>query len=77
MIVIPYIANTEKEIEEMLKVIGVDSIDDLFCDIKPCYKPKSFNIPSGKSEFEVLEYLKMLSDKNVQGLKYFIGGGVL
>ena len=31
---IPYIANTPKDVDEMLEVIGVKSIDDLFQDIK-------------------------------------------
>ncbi len=72
---IPYIPNTEVDVQEMLKAIGVKSIDDLFIDIKPQHKPKSFNLPESKSEFEVLEYIKELAAKNVQDLKYFIGGG--
>jgi glycine dehydrogenase subunit 1 len=73
--VIPYIPNTENDIKEMLDVIGVKSIDDLFSDLQPQHKPKSFNLPTSKSEFEVLEYVKELSAKNIQGLTYFIGGG--
>ncbi|MFT7538729.1 MAG: glycine dehydrogenase subunit 1, partial [Lysobacterales bacterium] len=72
---IPYIPNTENDIKEMLDVIGVKSIDDLFSDLQPQHKPKSFNLPTSKSEFEVLEYVKELSAKNIQGLTYFIGGG--
>jgi len=72
---IPYISNTEKDVDEMLKVIGVSTIDDLFVDIKPRHKPKSFNLPEGKSEFEVLEYLKQLAAKNATDLIPFIGGG--
>ncbi|MBF0484298.1 MAG: aminomethyl-transferring glycine dehydrogenase subunit GcvPA [Candidatus Omnitrophica bacterium] len=59
----------------MLQKIGVKKIDDLFIDIKPQHKPKSFNLPKGKSEFEVLEYLKSLSAKNSTQLVPFIGGG--
>ena len=51
---IPYISNTEKDVHDMLNVIGVGAIDDLFDDIKPRHKPRSFNLPEGKSEFEVV-----------------------
>jgi len=75
--VIPYISNTERDIKEMLQTIGVASIDDLFCDIKPRHKPKSFDLPEGKSEFEVMEHFKQLAAKNAIDLILFIGGGVL
>ncbi len=72
---IPYIANTNKEVQEMLKIIGVNSIDDLFVDIKPHQRPKSFNLPEGKSELEVVSHLKQLAAKNATNLIPFIGGG--
>lgn len=59
----------------MLKTIGVSSIDELFADIKRSHAPKSFNIPAGKSEFEVTEHLSRLAAKNAAGLIPFIGGG--
>ncbi len=71
----PYIANTPKNVEEMLKVIGVASIDDLFSDIKPSLAAKSFNLPEGRSEFEVLGHMKRLAAKNSIDLIPFIGGG--
>ena len=70
-----FIANTPADIEAMLKTIGVSSIDELFADIKRSHAPKSFNIPSGKSEFEVTEHLSRLAAKNAAGLIPFIGGG--
>ncbi len=72
---IPYIANTDQDVESMLKVIGVSTIDDLFSDIKARHQPKSFNLPEGKSEFEVIDHLKNLAAKNASGLVPFIGGG--
>ncbi len=71
---VPYIPHTNKEIEEMLVTIGVKSVDDLFADIKPHLAPKSFNLPSGQSEFEVVEYIKKLGAKN-KLLISFVGGG--
>jgi glycine dehydrogenase subunit 1 len=72
---IPYIANTPSDVAEMLKTIGVRSIDDLFVDIKEHQRPKSFNLPPGKSEFEVVEYLNRLAKKNASDLVLFLGGG--
>ena len=71
----PYINNTDSEIQQMLLTIGVKSIDGLFADIKPEHCPKSFNLPEGKSEFEVMSALRDLSLKNNVYLTPFIGGG--
>lgn len=72
---IPYIANTDTEVREMLKVIGVSSIDDLFADIRNEHKPKSFRLPKGLSEYEVIKKLRQLSLRNSSGLVPFLGGG--
>lgn len=71
----PYIANTQDEISQMLSVIGVKTIDDLFADIKPAQRPKSFDIPSGKSEMQVVEHIRRLAAKNRDDLVLFLGGG--
>ncbi len=70
-----YISNTEKDTKEMLDAIGIGCIEDLFSDIKANQRPKSFNLPEGKSEFEVVQYLKNLSEKNAGHLTYFMGAG--
>ena len=59
----------------MLSVIGIKSLDDLFADIKLQHRPKSFHLPSGKSEYEVLRHLTQLSLENNVHLTPFIGGG--
>ncbi len=59
----------------MLDTIGARGIDDLFTDIQPRHKPKSFNLPKGKSEHEVIEYVRRLARKNAQELLLFVGGG--
>ncbi len=71
----PYIANTQAETKEMLSVVGVKSLDDLFVDIKPNQRPKSFALPEGKSEMEVVEHIRRLAAKNRNDLVLFIGGG--
>lgn len=71
----PYIANTPAEIDEMLGAIGVPKIDSLFNDIKPNQRPKSFDLPAGKSEMEVVDHIRRLAAKNRSDLILFIGGG--
>ena len=66
--------NTEFDIKSMLHSIGVKSIDELFQSIPEDLRTKSFNLPEGKSEFEVFINLKALSEKNKNFLN-FIGGG--
>ncbi len=70
-----YVAHTDNDRAEMLKVIGVKSVDELFRDIRPELRPRSFNLPEGKSEFEVIQHLKKLSQKNATGLVNFVGAG--
>lgn len=71
----PYIANTDEDVRAMLETIGVRTIDDLFVDIQPRHAPKSFDLPQGMSEYEVVRRLNGLSLKNMVGPVPFIGGG--
>ena len=71
----PYITNTPQEVGQMLKSIGVENIDALFADIKPEHKPKSFDLPVGLSEYEVMRHVTALSLKNNVHVVPFIGGG--
>ncbi len=59
----------------MLKDIGVESIDVLFADIKPQHRPRSFDLPAGLSEFEVMRRVTGLSLKNNVHVTSFMGGG--
>ncbi len=59
----------------MLDVIGASSIDGLFVDIKPKHRPKSFDLPAGLSEYEVVRKVTELSLKNNVHLVPFLGGG--
>ena len=70
-----FIPHTQEDIKQMLKAIGVSSIDELFKDIPASLRPRSFNIPAGKSELEVTEALHKLSLKNATGLINFLGAG--
>ena len=70
-----YIPHTKEQIKSMLKTIGVKSIEDLFKDIAEPLRANSFDLPEGKSEFEVLEYFRKLSAKNAVKLVNFLGAG--
>lgn len=70
-----YIPHTAEDIQQMLSVIGVKSINELFKDIPAQLAPKSFNIPAAKSEFVVTQLLHELSLKNATSLVNFVGAG--
>jgi glycine dehydrogenase subunit 1 len=70
-----YVPHTQEEIDKMLEAIGVESVDDLFKDIKPHLRAKSFNLPTGKSEFEVVKQLRKIASKNKTDLINFVGAG--
>lgn len=72
-----FLPNTNKDREEMLKTIGVKSIDDLFGDIPPALRFKGdMKMPAGKSEFEVAKLMRELADKNqAKDFATFIGAG--
>jgi len=70
-----FIPHTEEEKEQMLRTCGVETIDDLFRDIPEELKPASFDLPEGRSEVEVLSYLRSLAEQNYSHLISFLGGG--
>lgn len=70
-----YVPHTDNDKAAMLKTIGVRSIDDLFKDISPSLRPKSFDIPEGKSEFEVTRFIQKLAARNSTHLINFVGAG--
>ncbi|MFN2342480.1 MAG: aminomethyl-transferring glycine dehydrogenase subunit GcvPA [Desulfonatronovibrio sp.] len=71
----PYIPHTSQQQKEMLEVIGLGAMDDLFKDIPKDLRPGDFHIPPGKSEMEVVEYIRKLASLNSTGLKSFLGAG--
>jgi glycine dehydrogenase subunit 1 len=71
----PFVPHTEDEVREMLATIGVDSVDDLFAEISADMRPKSFDIPEGLSEMEVLSKLEALAAKNATDSVSFLGAG--
>ncbi len=71
-----YVPHTEEEIQEMLREIGINSIDDLFLDV-----PKTidgYNIPEGKDEFTVKKAVEKLAKMNIEfdPENVFLGAGI-
>ncbi len=71
----PFIPHTQAEVEEMLARIGVKTLDDLFADITPDLRPKSFDMPTGLSEMDVCNHFEALAGKNCQKIISFLGAG--
>jgi glycine dehydrogenase subunit 1 len=70
-----YCPHTPEEISEMLSVIGVSTVEELFSPIPEELRAKTFNLPPGKSEFETYARMQNVAADNAQGLIHFIGGG--
>lgn len=70
-----YCPHTPEQIREMLEIIGVDSIADLFAVIPPELRARSFDLPEGMSEFEMLAGMERLAGSDLCGIVPFIGGG--
>ena len=67
---------SDKDIQEMLKVAGVESLDKLYAEVPDALKLKrDYNIPEAKSEQEVRAEFERLGKMNTP-LICFAGGGV-
>jgi len=70
-----YFPHTDKDLEEMLGVIGVKSLDDLYAEVPAELKLKGqLNLPSSKSEQELRAIFKDLIAAN-RPLVCFAGAG--
>jgi glycine dehydrogenase subunit 1 len=70
-----YCPHTPAEISEMLAAIGVSSVEQLFAPIPTALRAKTFNIPSGMSEFETIGRMQSIAAENDADILNFIGGG--
>lgn len=68
--------NTPEEIRQMLAAIGVKTTGELFDIISPVLRARSFDLPEGMSEFELLHRMEELAEKNSHDITGFIGGGL-
>ncbi|MFD1705387.1 aminomethyl-transferring glycine dehydrogenase subunit GcvPA [Siminovitchia sediminis] len=74
-----YLPMTEQDQQEMLKTIGVDSIDELFSDIPEKVRFKGeYQIKPAKTESALMKELAQMAAKNADLKQYtsFLGAGV-
>jgi glycine dehydrogenase subunit 1 len=72
-----FIPHTPSETEEMLKSIGVKSIEDLFADVPKKHRFPKLDLPSGITEMEAAVELADYANSNetVKDLLCFLGAG--
>jgi glycine dehydrogenase subunit 1 len=72
-----YIPHTDDERNEMLKAIGVNSMEDLFAAIPEEYRFPKLHLPDAMTEMEILDALQEISSANshTKNLVSFLGAG--
>ena len=68
-----FTAHTEETRKELLDVVGMSSVDELFAHLP--IKMKTLDLDNGKSEMEVQKEVKKLAKKNNTDYVSFLGGG--
>ena len=69
-----YLPHTEQDIAQMLQVIGVSDINDLFLEIPESLKGLNLDVPKSHSELEIHRHFDALAAKN-KPLIPFVGAG--
>jgi len=69
-----YLPHTQEDIKQMLEVIGVDNIEDLFAEIPKDLMGQDIDVPFSHSELELEKRFHELADKNIR-LVPFLGAG--
>ncbi len=67
--------HTDQDRAEMLKALGLQSIEQLFEVIPQSLRTRIWDLPAPLSEMEVSDHLRHLAEMNAQGLICFLGGG--
>ena len=71
----PYIPHTQSDVEAMLEVIGVESIDDLFDEIPDGLADRGLEVlPAGLPELEMLQVMQERASMD-EGNVCFVGAG--
>lgn len=70
-----YVPHTAAECEEMLRTIGLETIDELYADVPPEVKLASLDLPEGLSELQVAREMESLAQKNKVYRTIFRGAG--
>ncbi len=72
-----FVPHTESERDEMLKVIGVERLEDLFTDVPADYRFPKLDLPDSQTEMEIMSELENISSGNVSTRDFtcFLGAG--
>jgi glycine dehydrogenase subunit 1 len=70
-----WVPTSETELKEMLDVIGVRSVDDLFDSIPDDLKVDGVDVPRAMSEMAVRQHVRDIGKRNRADLVSFMGGG--
>ena len=75
---IPYLPHTEEDRKEILESLGIKSFEDLISAIPKELRDFELKVPEGKSELEITEEFRRLSNKNIALSEQisFCGGGI-
>lgn len=74
-----FLPHTDSERSEMLRTIGVSSIDELFQDVPEKVRYPTLNLPPALTEMEVAAQLQQmaLANETTQDLACFLGAGAI
>ncbi|MEM4649497.1 MAG: glycine dehydrogenase, partial [Candidatus Bathyarchaeia archaeon] len=76
MKVYPYLPHTEDNLQEMLKEIGVSSVDELFSAVKNELKEKEpLRLPPPLPEMDLLSEIQKIGELNKTKTISFLGAG--
>jgi glycine dehydrogenase subunit 1 len=70
-----YIPASAAERDEMLRTIGLQTVDELYADIPEAIKVKKLHLPQGLSEQEANRCISRMADRNVRFRTIFRGAG--
>jgi glycine dehydrogenase subunit 1 len=72
-----YLPKSDVERRQMLDTIGVSTLEDLYAHLpREVRFGAALNIPSGKSEFEIVDYFRDRGGENANRHANFLGAGV-
>jgi glycine dehydrogenase subunit 1 len=72
-----YLPKSDIERRQMLDRIGVSTLEDLYAHLPPEVRyGAALNIPSGKSEYEIVDYFRDRGSENANRHANFLGAGV-
>ncbi len=73
-----YLPHTSEDIAEMLQVVGVDSLDDLFSTVPDdCRRKEGLDLPKPLTEWQLNRHMDLLSSQSAVSPEYkvFMGAG--